>query len=98
MTEHLKAQLLQKERNRYAFLLAHYEIYSETGESWVRRPAVVERAGLSKPAADEAEEYLSGEGLIEIRTGSPEGLIELTHLGIVEIEETLRRPDSPTEH
>lgn len=51
--------------------------------------------GFDEDTVKDIERYLRDEGLLQWSTG---GYINITHLGVVEVERALTRPKEPTEH
>jgi hypothetical protein len=54
------------------------------------------KAGLSYEEADGAIDYLAGEGLVSLDGFGP--MVSLTHRGVVEVEQSIDKPDRATEH
>ncbi len=51
---------------------------------------------LSREECEGTVEYLAGEGLLKyVALG---GIISITHLGVIEVEAALQKPDEPTAH
>lgn len=97
----LRDAVFEKEKNRHRLLLTLYEMITERGDCQIPRAELVHRSGLDPVAARAAESYLEGEGLLEVKTFGPDGGIEITHQGIVEIEDRLKSsytstPNPPT--
>jgi hypothetical protein len=89
-TNSLRSIILEKESNRTRFLLSLYRTATERGECAIPRSELVLQSGIDPAAARAAEDYLAGEGLIEIRTMGPDGIVEIKHRGVIEIEKRLK--------
>lgn len=98
MAEGMQSAILEKEKKRYRFLLSLYELVEENNGDWISRPDIIKRSGLDPRDAREAEDYLQGEGLLDVKTMGPDGSIELTHQGMVEVEQSIKNPDRSTSH
>lgn len=85
-------KLKERMKNRTAYLTAFYDIYADTGETWVNRPTIVEKSGLSVEDARQAEDYWLAQKFIKIQTMGPNGLIELLHDGSDAVEASLMTP------
>lgn len=95
----LNSVILEKEKNRYKLLLSAYELYVETNHTWIQRGALRLRSGLDGKKVDDSMIYLEAEGLLEDKTsGGDDGFSEITHRGIIEIEESIKNPNKATPH
>ena len=54
-----------RKHNRNLYMTAIYELYEESGEAWVPRPKISERAELSFDKTVEAESYWESQGLVK---------------------------------
>lgn len=89
-------RLAQREATRYRLFRALYDALEGQQGAFVNYKEVAEEAGIPYPEARAALDYLIGEGLIEAATLG--GGVSLTHDGIVEMEDSIRRPSESTEH
>jgi hypothetical protein len=95
----LESVILEKEKKRYKLLLSAYELYIETGNTWVQRRQLVQRSGLADNEAADAMNYLEAKGLLEAKTmGAADGFSEITHRGILEVEQSVKNPGKATSH
>ncbi len=86
--------ILEKQKKRYSLLLKIYEL-TEGDENKIIQLDVPEE--LSTDEVQSAVDYLEGEGLV--RSLADEGLLlEITHRGVVELEQSLLNPKESTEH
>jgi hypothetical protein len=88
--------LEEKRRRRLLFIRKLYEV---TDGSRFARANMLElgaELGWDPSEVQNVVEYLEGEGLLEYVTLG--GGITITHLGVLEVEQTLSDPESPTEH
>jgi hypothetical protein len=83
-----------RDRQRYRLLKAAYEILGPQTNASIDLQEVAERAGISADDAQLAHQYLTNEGLMKW-FGHDLGI---THEGIREAEDSIRRPDRGTEH
>jgi|GEM_PF-3295857 hypothetical protein len=81
---------------RTRFLRAMYEEAQASELVFINGPKVGDELGLLREETDDVMRYWDGEGLIRYVT--EEGLIALTHKGIVEIEQALTSPGTATPH
>lgn len=88
-------RILEKQANRYRSLLRLYELTDGMRHRACSFRTIAKHVGLEQREADEAYLYLIEEHLIEpIGRGS----VAITHLGIVEIEQPITKPDVGTKH
>jgi len=98
-----KEEITEKDKNRYEVLLWIYEEYQKNKNRFVHLDNLIgdtldfqEKRKRENEISDIAF-YLSGEGLIT--TKSDNGMsVYLEHLGIKEIEDSVRNPHKPTDH
>ena len=91
MSDERAKRLKKRTHNRNLYMTAIYELYDESGDTWIPRPQISERAELSHDETIEAEDYWEGQGLVERKTMGPEGKIELLPYGIEVVEENIKR-------
>ena len=80
-----------RKHNRNLYMTAIYELYEESGETWVPRPKISERAELSFDKTVEAESYWESQGLVKTVGGGRDGSIEILPYGIEVMEDNIRR-------
>jgi Mn-dependent DtxR family transcriptional regulator len=80
---------------RFAFLHAVFEAADGGENRMVRVLDIAESLDFDGETIDRAIDYLVGEGLL---AWAAMGMVELTHLGVKEIEDALEHPERPTEH
>jgi hypothetical protein len=86
----------EKRQARAAFMNALYDASDGSERYDENYWAIGTRAGLDEDEAQAVAEYLVAEGLASWEAmGS---MLGITHLGVVEVEESRTRPDRPTEH
>jgi hypothetical protein len=89
-------QIQEKQEKRYRLLHRLYEATEGNPNVSVALSDLAAEAGLSYEEADSALDYLAAESLVSLDGFGP--LVSLTHRGIVEIEQSINKPDRPTEH
>lgn len=95
--------VLEKDRKRYEVLRWIYDEFNRTGNSFVNLDDLIQDGWETDMKREKERElieissYLSGEGLVG-RKNDTGMLIMLTHQGIKEIENSIRNPQTPTEH
>ncbi|MEP7343218.1 MAG: hypothetical protein ABI977_36165 [Acidobacteriota bacterium] len=95
----LKNVIIEKEKKRYKYLLTAYGLFIQNSETWMRRRELTSQSGVNPKDVDEILDYLSAEGLLFQKTiGGEDGFIEITHRGIVEIEQSIKNPGHSTDH
>lgn len=90
------AGLEDRRRRRAAFMHALYELVDASTLLSALPSEVAGRAGFAPEEAESVVEYLENDGLIEMQTF--DGDVSITHRGVKEVEQSLARPDEPTEH
>lgn len=88
--------LEDRRRRRAAFMHALYELVDASTLASALPSEVGGTAGLAPEEAESVVEYLENDGLIKTQTLA--GDVSITHRGIKEVEQSLARPDEPTEH
>jgi len=88
--------LEEKQSARLRVLRALYEITDGSGMVLVDASELAQHTGLPQSAVEAAQEYLDKEGLIEIM--SMDGVTQITHQGVTEVEAALQAPGRPTDH
>ncbi len=86
----------KKRKQRFDFMKALYECTDGRERALVKQDEIGTELGFSREETDLTVEYLKGEGLLKrVVMG---GIIGISHLGVVEVETALQKPDQPTEH
>lgn len=85
----------EKDRVRCQLLRAVYEATNGDRYADVDIEDFIASQRLPREAAEEALFYLTDKGLLEMRSV---GSVNLTHRGIVELEDSIRQPRRPTQH
>ena len=86
----------KKRKQRFEYMNALYEATGGRELSSVDMAEIGMALDFSKEECEATVEYLRGEGLIKhVSLG---GFISITHLGVVEVETALQKPDEPTTH
>ncbi|HEY9845382.1 MAG TPA: hypothetical protein V6D03_04225 [Candidatus Caenarcaniphilales bacterium] len=87
---------LEKQKMRYHTLRTLYN-RNQTSD-WLLGEFfdIAEHEAISRQEAEEVLLYLEGEGLIERRSQGESGAI--TTKGILEVEQSIREPQKPTQH
>jgi hypothetical protein len=85
----------EKKRQRFQFMEVVYNNTQGDPFQMTGLNAVAPAIGLSEEEAGKVGEYLSDEDLIKWTLG---GGISITHRGVVEYEQALSAPATPTEH
>lgn len=88
--------LEDRRRRRAVFMRALYELVDASTLASVLPSEVGRAAGLASEEAESVVEYLENDGLVETQTF--DGDLSITHRGVTEVEQSLARPDEPTEH
>ena len=86
--------ILEKQRKRYLVLLRIYEL-TDGNEQEILQLEPPE--GLDEKELMPIVDYLAGEGLIH-RLATEAPLLQISHLGVTEVEQSLVNPQEPTEH
>jgi hypothetical protein len=87
------ASIVAKQTKRYRTLLEMYEITDGNAGKDVHPSTLRERLGLSEDELHRVFDYLDAEGLIK-RGAS----LQISHKGIIEIEDSIQNPNRRTEH
>lgn len=90
------AGLEDRRQRRATFMHALYDLVDASTLASAMPSEVGERTGLAPAEAESVVEYLQNDGLIE--PCSLAGDVSITHRGVKEVEQSLARPDEPTEH
>ena len=88
--------LEERRRRRAAFMHALYDAVDASPLPSVLPQALAEPAGLDLEDIEAVVQFLENDGLIASQ--SLDGDVSITHLGVKEVEQSLARPDEPTEH
>lgn len=98
MTQALK----DKQRIRFQFLNALYEMTDGNTDKLIQGYDVAKKIGLTEKdeKAISAVNFLRGEYLIEDANivSGPLGVVQITHNGVLEVENAISRPNQPTQH
>lgn len=86
----------QRERERYSLLKTIYDHAGDNTGEGIHYAEAFSKAGLDEDEGHDILEYLNHKGLISDRTGV--GGLALSHEGILEMEQSIMHPDTPTEH
>jgi hypothetical protein len=89
-------QLEQRRLDRFKFLDALYERASGRTQHQVSMYEIGESLSFSREQIEAILDYLSGERLAKCET--LDGLISITHGGVVEVEKALSNPEKPTQY
>lgn len=84
-----------KRKQRFEFMSSLYNRTDATEEGLVEIETLAKDIDLSEGETFLIAQYLAKEDLIQLRLRH---IVSITHQGIVEVEATLRRPDTSTEH
>ena len=91
------ANILEKRKeNRFKFLHRLYELTDTNRLASVSMWDIGNEFDLEQQETHNITDYLEGEGLLEYAALG--GWIEITHYGILEVEQALSSPQEPTEH
>ena len=85
-----------RRERRTRFMQALYERTGGSETKVVDGPSLGDELGWPRQETDDVLRYWEAERLIEYI--AEEGAIVITHRGVVEVEEALRSPETPTEH
>jgi hypothetical protein len=85
----------EKKHNRYKFLKLLYKLSDGNKYYNISFSKLGEKLRFSEEESDAISEYLNDEGLVEISIG---GQINITHSGIIEVEQSISQPGKPTKH
>jgi hypothetical protein len=86
----------KKRKQRFEYMNALYEATGGRELLSVDMAEIGMALSFSKEECEATVEYLRGEGLLKhVSLG---GFISITHLGVVEVETALQKPDEPTAH
>src|ERR1700674_1281967 len=86
--------IVEKQKKRYALLRKIYEL-TEGVESRIVELECPETLDLGEVLS--IIDYLSAEGLVVQLSGNAP-LVQISHRGVVEVEESVTNPNRPTEH
>jgi hypothetical protein len=89
-------RILRHDGLRLAFLRRLYDETDGNPRVMVHLDQIAKPLELQHAEAMQVLDYLRGEGLAEVRAFGP--MIEITHFGIVEVEDSIRQPDRGTLH
>jgi hypothetical protein len=85
-----------KHELRFRFLQALYEGTEGRTSSQLPMWQLGESLGMEREQVSDIVEYLANQGLVQRRSFG--GVIAISHAGVVEIEQALSDPETPTEH
>jgi hypothetical protein len=86
----------EKRRQRFQFLYALYNLTDGKEHSYKDTLEVGKVCGFNQDIVLNVVAYLKGEGLVDyIDFGSQ---VAVTHLGVIQVEESLSRPDKKTKY
>jgi len=88
--------LNRREQIRYHLLRRAHELTGGARDCSFNFMQLGQEAGFSPEETRLAMQYLIGEGLLKPRTLA--GAVSITHQGVVEIENSIRKPNDPTDH
>lgn len=88
--------LEQRQAQRYALLRAFFDQGNGERDGAPALDEVAAAIGMPLRDARNALDYLRGEGLVEVVTLADH--VNLTHAGLLEVEESIRRPQQRTSH
>jgi hypothetical protein len=86
----------KKRKQRFEYMNALYEATDGRELSYIDMAEIGMAIHLSRAECEGTVEYLAGEGLL--RYVALGGTIAITHLGVIEVETALQKPDEPTTH
>lgn len=89
-------RVLQRDALRLAFLRRLYDETDGSTRAMVPLDQLAEALNLGRADAARILDYLRAEGLAGVAGAGP--LVEITHFGVLEVEESIRNPDRGTEH
>jgi hypothetical protein len=88
--------LTEKKARRALFMRRLYELSDGDAMAFVKYHDFAGEYGWTTDEADAVAHYLKAEGLLKFPAfGS---VVSITHRGVIEVEELLEHPDTPTEH
>lgn len=87
--------LEERQAHRLQYLRAVYDASDGVAGRFLRFNDIGEELGFDEKHAEDVADYLAAEGLIK---WTAMGIIELTHWGLKEVEQSLSDPEKPTEH
>lgn len=91
-----RTPLDQKKQQRLLFMSALYEKSDGSTDVMLNMWELGDELGWDRATTNRTVDYLEAEGLLEFPAMG--GEIAITHAGVVEIEQSLSRPEAPTEH
>lgn len=86
----------EKQTRRYRVLRRLYDLTDGNEGRGERFFDLADQEGLTREQAEEVLYYLKGEGLIRLMATGP--IVAITHAGVVEVEDSIKDPQRPTEH
>lgn len=89
-------RIQERQAHRYRLLRQLYDKVDGVIGVSVPFSELSEDAGLNENDADAALDYLSQEGLVSLDSFGP--MVSITHQGIVEVEQSINKPERSTEH
>lgn len=89
-------RVLQKDKNRYRILRKIYDVTDGNENGIVQFLELARQEGLTEDQANDAYDWLLGENLVE--THGPRRNARITHLGKLEVEQSIKNPNVSTEH
>ncbi len=90
-----KDEIVEKKRRRFRFLQALYEKTKDNRFDSADIETLRKQLGFEKDEVYTIIDYLSEECLVKAFGG---GVVRIEHLGIIEVEEALSKPNEPTQH
>lgn len=87
---------MKKKNDRFQFLLKAYEVSEGDEKKFLDGIKLGEEIGLTREEVTVVITYLQGEGLV--KRLSAQGLIHVTHAGVIEVEQAIESPGKSTQH
>lgn len=92
-------QIEEMEKKRFQFLHKLYELSGGDESRSFLLFEISEKLGFAEDLAEKIGQYLKGEGLIRYKEfDQGNGIVHITHRGVIEIEKALSNPDKPTNY
>lgn len=88
--------LEDKLKQRLQFLLELYKLTDGNTTSMVSMWDIGKTLGFDRDTTIKVVQYLQGEGLLDYKALG--GIIGITHRGVMEVEESMKNKEKPTEH
>lgn len=88
--------LEEKRTRRLLFMQRLYELTDGSKLARANMWELGQGFGWDRAEVQNVVEYLKGEGLLDFAAMG--GVINITHLGVLEVEQAMSEPDAPTEH